>query len=394
MNNKRFGIFCTLITFIVSVAFAQTRVFIPEPYGDSFIESELIDMVSYTPLQVERYGTIMPDMEMRVDDENYFILDNRKTQCVFRFNLDGELLNTICEKKKQTSANDPDLSNPVKFNIDPYRNMVELYNFENSSITRFSYDGSAKSSIAFQFNPSDFARDNNGQYWIYTGWKNSETPFRLLKTDNNGKITDKLMRLTTNCTPTEGYAFQHRKDDLLFWELLGNTVYSIKNDKVEPTYQLDYGNYMLPLDYHYIESDESFKKINQAGYYSVKKYLENDNFAYFFLNFTNIDKRDMFHIIIDKKTSQTHIYSEDAGISAFDKAQALTDNNELVFLVAPRRMRQLMNNETDYVPVVFEGLIDELSKLRNPIILKIKLRSPSDYQNNNNNYEEQNYFND
>jgi len=394
MNIMRFGIFCTLITFIVSVTFAQTKVYIPEPYGDSFIESELIDQVSYTALQIERYGTIMPDMEMRVDDENYFILDNRKTQCVFRFNLNGELLNTICEKKKQTSANDPDLSNPVKFNIDPYRNLVELYNFENSSITRYAYDGSTKSTISFLFNPSDFARDNNGQYWIYTGWRNSETPFRLLKTDNNGKITDKLMRLTTNCTPTEGYAFQHRKNDLLFWELLGNTVYSIKNDKVEPTYQLDYGNYMLPLDYHYLESDESFKKINQAGYYSVKKYLENDSFAYFFLNFTNTDKRDLFHIIIDKKTNQTHIYSEDAGISAFDKAQALTDNNELVFLVAPRRMRQLMNSETNYVPMAFEVVLDELSKLRNPIILKIKLRSPSDYQNDNSNYEEQNYFND
>lgn len=373
----------------------QTKIHIPEPYGDNFIESELIREVSYLALEIERYGTILPDMEMRVDDENYFILDNKSTQCVYRFNNEGKLLNTICEQKKNTKENTPDLSNPVKFNIDPAQNQVELYNFENSSITRFDYGGLLKSTINFQFNPSDFIRNNLGEYWVYTGWNNSETPFRLLKTDKNGNIIDRRLRLTTRCTKTEGYAFYPHKNNILFWELLGSTTYQIKNNEVSPSYIFDFGNYNLPLDYHYIDPYESFTMINKAGYYSIKKYLENDNFAYFFLNFTSNEKRDMFHVIHDLKSGQVFIYTENAGIGAFDKAQALTDNNELIFLVAPRRMRQLMNNDTDYVPVAFENVIDEISSMRNPVILKIKIESltsaPVEEQYE---YNEQNFFND
>jgi hypothetical protein len=376
--------------------YAQTRIHIPEPYADSFIESELITEASILPLQIDRYGIIMPDMEMRVDNNEYFILDNRTSQCVYRFDSNGELLNTICEEKlKSTTNNSPDLSNPVKFSIDPYRNHVEIYNFENSSVTRFRYDGKANGKIKFSINPADYIRNNKGDYWIYSGWNNSETQYRLLKADHSGNITDRRLRLPTRCTPTEGFAFHAFNNKILFWESLGSNLYLIDENEVKPQYQFDFGNYNLPRDYHLTDAKESFPLINQAGYYSIKKYLENNDFAYFFLNFNSNDRREMFHVIHDKKNNQVHIYTENSGIAAFDKAQALTEKNELIFLVAPRRLRQLMSNDFDYVPVVFADIMEGLQPLRNPVVLKLKLETLSnrsieqEYE-----YNEQYYFED
>lgn len=103
----------------------------------------------------------------------------------------------------------------------------------------------------------------------------------------------------------------------------------------------------------------------------------------------------MFHIIYDKNSKQTHIYTENAGLGAFDKAQAITENDELVFLVLPRKIRQLMSNDNDYMPMVFSGIMDEMKTLRNPVVLKIKLSSSSDQQfekENENEELEQYYF--
>ncbi|MGF7140768.1 6-bladed beta-propeller [Roseimarinus sediminis] len=358
---------------------AQVRVFIPEPYGDRFIESDLIEAVTMIPLELERYGMIAPEMEMKIDGDNFFILDNRFTQCVYRFDSSGVLLNTICEKKSTNASNNlPELNNPVKFNIDPYTQHVEIYNFENSTIKRFAYDGQEKAQLSLRISPSDFTRDEAGNYWLYTGWNNSESQFRLIKTDASGAITDKKMRLISKCTPTEGFSFYASKTALLFWELLGNTAYAIENDELTPRYLFDFGSHKLPLDYHMMPADESFIMINEAGYYTFKKYLENNNFAYFFLNYTSNMQREMFHVIHDKKSDKMNIYTENSGIGAFDKAQHLSSGNELYFLVSPRKIRQLLGGGSDYLPAPFTELAEKVGSLRNPVILKIKLKSAND----------------
>lgn len=355
---------------------AQVRVFIPEPYGDRFIESELIEAVTLIPLQLERYGMVAPEMEMKIDGDNFFILDNRFTQCVYRFDSSGILLNTICEKKNTSTANNlPELNNPVKFNVDPYTKHVEIYNFENATIKSFTYDGEKNAQLSLSISPSDFARDKAGNYWLYTGWNSSESQFRLLKADAHGEITDKKMRLISKCTPTEGYAFYSNGNDLLYWELLGNTAYAIENNELIPRYLFDFGSHKLPLNYHMMPADESFIMLNQAGYYTFKKYLENNDFAYFFLNFTSNMQREMFHVIHDKKSEMLHIYTENSGIGAFDKAQHLSTDNELYFLVSPRKIRQLLGGGTEYLPAPFGRLEEEVGGLRNPVVLKIKLRS-------------------
>ena len=369
------------LVFWAQLLIGQTKIHIPEPFGDRFIESELISGVSIVPLAIERYRMITSDMEMKVDGDDYFILDNKVNQCVYRFNGTGELLNTICEEKKEAGEEDlPQLNNPAKFSIDPLRKQVEIYNFENSIITQYRYDGTKTGQLNLSVSPSDFIREKDGNYWIYTGWNNSETQYRLLKTDERGNITDRKMRLISKCTPTEGFAFYNTGNAICFWELLGNTAYKIEKNEITPSYLFNFGNRNLPLNYHIMEGDDSFMMINQSGYYTVKKYLENDDFAYFFLNYNSIEQREMFHVIHDKKAGQIYIYTENSAIGAFDKAQSLTADNELLFLITPRKIRQLLGGGTEFVPASFVGLEEQVGRMRNPVILKIKLQSVEGYQ--------------
>ncbi|MBN1769578.1 MAG: 6-bladed beta-propeller [Prolixibacteraceae bacterium] len=364
-----------IIGFLIAtkLLFAQVNIDIPQPYGENFIESELIESVSILPLDIEKYGLITADMEMKVDGNDYFILDNKKTQCVYHFNAEGKLVNTICIEKEKADENLPDLNNPAWYSLNPYKKHIELYRFENSTIYRHNYDGELVGKTRLESTPSDFIRDKNGLYWLYTGWNNSETQFRLIKANEAGNVVSRELRLVTKCTPTEGFSFFANPQRILFWEILNNEVYAIEGNSIKTLYQFNFGSHNLPRDYHTSRQEESFTIINQNGYYGIKKVIENENFTYFFLNYTSMEQREMFHVLHNKKSNEVKVYTENSSIAAFDKAQYLTNDNELIFLVSPRQVRRLLSSGTDFIPASFADLTDEISNYRNPVLLKIKI---------------------
>ncbi len=360
---------------------SQVKIQFSRLTDENFIESSLLSELKFTELQLEKTGMIAPDMELKYEDNNYFILDNRFTQCVYRFDEEGALQNTICEKIFGDTINKMVLKNPVKFSVNPFLKQVEIYNFESSNVQRFSYDGNYRDKIKFTINPSDFIRDKDGNYFIYTGWNNKESQFRLLQTDYNGNVTDRKMRLVSKCTPTEGMSFYNAQNGICMWELLGNSTYMIKKGNVTESFNFDFGTKSLLPNYHELEASESYQLINHTGYYTIKKYLENDNFSYFFMNFTSSEDKQMIHVIYDKKTKKTYKLLENAKIAAFEKAQALTENNELVFLVSHRKFRQIFNSEDQTSSPVFSEFAEAISSLRNTVVLRIKLQSIENQEN-------------
>lgn len=375
MKHKKILILSLLLALVITGK-SQIEITVQQPIQENFVESELISEISFIPLSYEKMGAIAPDMELKVDGENYFILDNKFTQSVFRFNNQGELLDTITTQKRDTGQkNLPLLNNPSKFSINATLKQVEIFNFENLALSRFSYSGKKIDQVFLPVAPSDFIRDQKGNYWLYTGWNNKESQFRLIHADKNGKVIDRQLRLVSKCTPFESYAFSTHNNNIYLWELLGNSTYKINNNTAVETYFLNFGQKNLPASFHSMDPYDSYIMINRLGYFSTKKYLENDNFAYFFLNYTTETGREIYHVIYDKKTKKAYNYFENAGISAFEKAQYLTDNDELVFLVAPRKIRQLATSENDNLGFQFDEIVEAANSVKNTMIVKLKLVS-------------------
>ena len=371
---NRFLLITTIILGTLS-ARSQVKIQFSRLIDENFTESNILSELKFTELQLEKPGMIAPDMELKYEDNNYFILDNRFTQCVYRFDEDGLLLNTICEKIAGDTINKMVLKNPVKFSVNPFLKQVEIYNFESSGVQRFSYDGAYQDKIKFSINPADFIRDRDGNYFIYTGWNNKDSQFRLLQTDKNGNVTDRKMRLVSKCTPTEGMSFYNSHKGICLWELLGNSTYMINKGIITEKYNFNFGTKSLLPNYHELEASDSYQLINHTGYYTIKKYLENDNFAYFFLNFTSSESKQMIHVVYDKKTNKTFKLLENSGIGAFNKAQALTENDELIFLIVQKKIRQVLSAENEAFSPIFGELAESINTLRNPIVLRIKLKS-------------------
>lgn len=353
-----------------------TSIALREPDGEPFLESELIQSVSYVDLKINKFGAITSDMELRDVDNNYFLLDNKFTNTVYRFDHSGSLLGTIGDVKAAAAASTSRtvLTNPAMFNVDPFQKQVEIYTFENSTISRYNYLGKKVDQVSLNLTPADFVREKNGSYWIYTGWNSTDTQYRLVRADKSGRILDRKMRLVSKIMPTMALSFSQTIYAVYFWELLGNSVYKIESTDPVETFRFDFGPYNLPTNFHMIDPLEAFNAINNKGYFTVRKYLENQQFVYFFLNFTGPNKREMLHVLYEKKTGRTFRYKEDPTIALFDKAHALTEQNELLFLVTPRKMRQLMVEGGGFIPESFEEVAEIVKNYRNPVILKVKLQ--------------------
>jgi hypothetical protein len=375
------GFLLVWFLFASHTLFAQSAVTIdlPQPVGDNFIESALISNVSVVPLQIETPRAITEDMEMKYVNNNYFILDNRFKQCVYHFDAEGKFVNKIGEKTVSENAGDvPVLTNPVKFCVDPYRHEVSVFNFEEMQIQRYTYEGKKLDMVKIDLDPADFICNNKGNYIVYTGWNNKASSYRVLFMDHNMKPIDKKLRLISKCMPIQSPSFYDAGNAVCMWELFGDRTYRISNTDIIPSFIFDFGQFKLPENYHNMLAAEGMQELMKNGYFTTKKYLENDQFAYFFLNYTSPDQREMIHVIYDKKAKKTYVLNENAGIGAFDKAQALTSDNELIFLVSPRKVRQLLGGGSDYMPDVFTSLDEQIKDIRNPMILKIKLQSPDD----------------
>lgn len=355
-----------LLLFFLPTVHGQVKINLQEPTGDSFTESELFETVEFIPLVLDNGMMITQDMELKYIDGQYFLLDNKFKQCIFRFDSLGNFQNIIGGEQ---------VMNPIKYAINPYLKQAEIYNFEDSEIRRYHFDGKKIDRIPMNMNPADFIRDEKGNYWIYMGWNNKETAFRLIKADKNGNIIERQMRLITQSTPNEGYALYDTRQGICLWELFGNETFFIKDNTIKKTFRFDFGSYGLPQGYHMMPAHEAFLALNANGYFAVKKYIENDHFSYFFLNFIKTDQKELIHIIYDKRISKSYIYTEYAGIGAFDKAQALTDNDELVFLVSGRKIGQLFGHPDAILSDALVGLDEQIGSIRTPVVLKIKLHS-------------------
>jgi hypothetical protein len=127
MKHKKILILSLLLALVITGK-SQIEITVQQPIQENFVESELISEISFIPLSYEKMGAIAPDMELKADGEDYFILDNKFTQSVFRFNDQGELLDTITTQKRDTGQkNLPLLNNPSKFSINPTLKQVEIF---------------------------------------------------------------------------------------------------------------------------------------------------------------------------------------------------------------------------------------------------------------------------
>jgi len=182
-----------------------------------------------------------------------------------------------------------------------------------------SYDknGTYLSSIEYYRNnenhliPDKIFPLKNGKYIsknMYRG-ANSETPVAsILDEDFNHLTSIQGRNLQTGITVVD--VFCQHNGDILYWEVLNDTIYNIDNSgKINPRYFVDFNKHALPQSVskkdvydkiEFLNIPENVKKIA-----SLVKYVQHDeNFVRFIFAFAN----NVYYVRYNKKNRTTNTY--------------------------------------------------------------------------------------
>ena len=113
--------------------------------------------------------------------------------------------------------------------------------------------------------------------------------------------------------------------------------------------------------------------LDTKGMCMIADCFENKNFVYFLIIKQEMHEAELNHLLIDKKTGCKRILSikDDEIINAFGRANMLTDNDELIFLVHQALLVDLIKK----YPLLKGNLMDPLNEELNPFVVKVKLKS-------------------
>lgn len=242
--------------------------------------SEVFDSVLMIPLETNDQVLIREITKIQAIGDRFYILD-KSIQTIFTFDKQGYFLWKI----NAIGRGPQEYNRAIDFDINPEN--LHLYLYANYPQKLMEYDSTGNfitekrigingNSIAVQdgylsiysANISNIIDDKqtNSQLIIQNMATDSLTEYLPSPFKDNGH----------SCLVYQyGEAFQHTKDELLFWTSFHPHIYSITKNQVKVKYTIDFGKHSLP-------SGLLLKDLDNLKYaYGLNSFWENDKYCFF-----------------------------------------------------------------------------------------------------------------
>lgn len=201
--------------------------------------------------------------------KDYFILDNENNKRVLRFDSSGKFLNKIGEDSKGYLK-----MNSVQINQDTVYCLVD-----KKKIFKYNKEGKFLGKKDIGILVDDF-RKLDDKYYLYLGYGNSKYKSRLLITDNNLNIRDRLLNHESKMFHIEDtYIFSQDRNNFYLKEAFSSNILKIEKDSLTSYRSFDYGSYKIKDSF--FESKDYMKELQTIlgiGFCLTNKYFKSGKY--------------------------------------------------------------------------------------------------------------------
>ncbi|MDR3095284.1 MAG: 6-bladed beta-propeller [Bacteroidales bacterium] len=334
-----------------------------------FFSADIFSQIEYLPLETTEDCLLSDALRLKMLDNDFYILDYKAHHKVFRFSSAGQFLNTIGQRGKGPH----EYTHVMDFAIDTEDKSIDLLIEPQSKIFRYHTDGSWVGEINTNIPAQSFAK-MKGCYVLNISYSNYFSKERLYKIDEQGQIITKFHPITTKLVSLTEPNFFQTDTSIIFHESFSNIVYEVSSGEAHPLYQFDFGEYDIPSTIHEMESLKALDLLNQRGMRTILRFCENKKFAHFAIQQQQEQHALIYnYLFINKENGHCvilQVSSENSDFAAFGHVAMITENDELVFLVHPYNLVDLIEKYS-----FFKGNIStSINEDMNPFIAKIKLK--------------------
>ncbi len=378
---KTFSIILILGTFTVSCTrnlktenISILHINIPVNKIEQVKMSDIISEFKVIKLEFTDQSMIGDIQKITVHNGLIYVLDTFGAKSLMVFDINGKFIRKIGSLGKGPGQ----YLLPKDFIIDTDNDEIEI--IDNQKINIFLSNGKYLKDYKIDFASTDFEKLGDNYFLAAGGLEDHY----IYKTDNNFKIIEKYIRTAPKSVLGNAFRPFINKNELhfLFRPLIGDTIYSVSQERAVPIRIVDFGKYKINYEEFLSKAPMERAKIvicqSNVNQCVMIRYFENDSYIHIIYNMSS----KYYQYIYNKKTgSEIH----------FDK-ESLTDDitweknswNLLVgaddeyfyYLIQPykyhstnqlRKFLESFTNDEEYIHTM-------LHETSNPIILMAKYK--------------------
>ena len=307
-----------------------------------------------------------------IHNNEFFIYEYEKHKSVLRFDSAGNFLNKVGKPGRGPEEYIP----PADFTV--HGDTVDfLDGGTKSNILGYHKNGEFLYSKTFDIYSMSFEKTETG-YAFYTGYGvSSPSKYRLLLTDENGNITDQYLEDNKEWgVPLANINMYRSGSSICIPEFYNNSVYELRGETLESTFNLDYGEYAIPDAFYEVKNlRDGFKMIWKNNFATIVNYFENGNNAFFEIVVAqNKHEKKTHYLFYDRQQGQLYrkiLQSKDP-TSPFTHPVAITGNAQLVYLSSAYGF--IKNREKLRRMVVNDEVLQNIDENDNPVVLFCEIK--------------------
>ena len=357
----------------------------PMKQEEPLLLSQFVDTSWSVPLATAEDAVVGEIDKVLVHKDVIYVLDARKAKCLLTFDLNGNFLSKIGINGTGLGR----FQQPDDFCINEEEEKIVIYDDLYQKLLYYSFDGTfmEEKKVNYLLFGLESLSGNNGYVLNSFGRSNLKTtdePHRLLKTNPTNKIHKKALayskkeeKLAIRLNRNEFSSFEN---EILYAPGFLGKIYSVRGDKIELKYQLDFGELALPKDYYEREMTQFVENFNEPN---VK------NYAYFSGPFFETQNHLVFNIIeggryytcfYNKETDVLNYGLPKNDLSHSLETPLLLTTYQDEYLVAWGDSYYFATEKEKYgagkSKEVIE-MLDQLTPLDNPVLTFYKLKAPN-----------------
>ncbi|REG83502.1 6-bladed beta-propeller [Algoriphagus antarcticus] len=350
---------------------------------------EIFEVVDVIPIKNSQNFPIARIKNIKIIEDKFWILTSK---LVLIADLEGNL-----EKVIQSQGYGPlEYQKLSDIHWNPYLSLVEILDSDQGKIIRYDKNGVPKNEWKNKFlrlASSFYPQENN--YWIYGGTFFDGEGARLVVVDNqNDKKLNTFFPLGDErnyLNVIEPNNFIAYNQDMLFFHSYNDTIYSIENDNLNPTYLLDFGPNKIPSELFskdFKDIMEFGQELEKNGYIDLLGSIYFSEDKIFFRFFYEGKPISAVYSIKDKSTKIITNWKDEFGagfgkLSSFLINMPIDSDGEFLYVsVDPYGIKseaEKLKDNPSYDQFMLENLlikniIDQFDTYENPYILKLKVR--------------------
>lgn len=233
---------------------------------------EILELI---PLETNAQNLMGNDLRVRRGKSKIYVMDIGQRDGIHVFSVNGQFLKTLAIKGEGIN----ELKGLQDFQIDAEERLFVLASLgDRTTIYEISEQGELRKVTDASYLASAFSLAGKDEFYLYGSYNKPLVTHRLVRADAFGKVLETYFpnNYSNEMLPmTERNFYETVGGDLILAEIFNDTIYTIKNERVEPLLRIDLGRYRIPKEFWEMDLIQGYQLIQEQGFAVFKAAFAN-----------------------------------------------------------------------------------------------------------------------